>query len=157
MKEIKCLSATGQLGHGIIADSFARGVERKPHVIDADMGSTDIGPYYLGSGNTESAPDMIDRDLELVLVAARRLTVRQASRAHHLASVRYTNGMSTQLEVSDARLIAQQAAADEVQATRDYRLALAQLEHALGRPVPVQVKTLDQIANITQRTEGKQP
>ena len=71
------------------------------------------------------------------LVAARRLTVRQAMRAHHLASVRYTNGMSTQLEVSDARLIAQRAAADEVQATRDYRLALAELEHALGRPVPV--------------------
>lgn len=91
------------------------------------------------------------------LVAARRVTVRQALRAHHLASVRYTNGMSTQLEVSDARLIAQQAAADEVQATRDYRLALAQLEHALGRPVPVQVKTLDQIANINQQTEGKQP
>ena len=90
------------------------------------------------------------------LVAARRLTVRQAMRAHHLASVRYTNGMSTQLEVSDARLIAQRAAADEVQATRDYRLALAELEHALGRPVPVKAKTLDQIANINQ-TEGKQP
>ncbi len=91
------------------------------------------------------------------LVAARRLAVRQASRAHHLASVRYTNGMSTQLEVSDARLIAQRAAADEVQATRDYRLALAQLEHALGRPVPVQIKSLEQIANINHQIEGKQP
>jgi hypothetical protein len=75
MKEIKCLSATGQLGHGIIAESFERGVDRKPHVIGADMGSTDIGPYYLGSGNTESSSDMIDRDLELVLVAARKLKV----------------------------------------------------------------------------------
>src|SRR4051794_24293125 len=69
MRELKCLSATGQLGHGIIADAFRRGVARKPDVIGADMGSTDIGPYYLGSGNTESSVDMIDRDLELVLVA----------------------------------------------------------------------------------------
>lgn len=75
MRELKCLSATGQLGHGIIADSFRRGVARTPHVIGADMGSTDIGPYYLGSGNTESSPDMIDRDLELVLVAGRDLGV----------------------------------------------------------------------------------
>lgn len=75
MKTIKCLSATGQLGHGIIAESFARGIEREPDVIGADMGSTDIGPYYLGSGNTESSSDMIDRDLELVLRAARELDV----------------------------------------------------------------------------------
>lgn len=75
MRELKCLSATGQLGHGIIADSFHRGVARSPHVIGADMGSTDIGPYYLGSGNTESSSDMIDRDLELVLVAGRELKV----------------------------------------------------------------------------------
>jgi len=73
--ELKCLSATGQLGHGIIADAFRRGVARRPHVIGADMGSTDIGPYYLGSGNTESSRDMIDRDLELVLTAGRELGV----------------------------------------------------------------------------------
>lgn len=75
MRELKCLSATGQLGHGIIADAFRRGVERSPHVIGADMGSTDIGPFYLGSGNTESSMDMIDRDLELVLVAGRKLGI----------------------------------------------------------------------------------
>lgn len=76
------------------------------------------------------------------LVAARRVTVRQAQRAQHLATVRYANGMSTQLEVTDARLLAQQAETNEVRATRDYLYALAQLEHAVGRPLPVQVKTL---------------
>jgi len=75
VREIKCLSATGQLGHGIIADAFHRGVARMPDVIGADMGSTDIGPYYLGAGQTESSRDMIDRDLELVLVAGRKLGV----------------------------------------------------------------------------------
>ncbi len=73
------------------------------------------------------------------LLAARHETVQQAKQAQHLAGVRYANGMATPLEVSDARVLAQQAAVNEVQATRDYLLALAQLERALGRPVPVQV------------------
>src|SRR5438128_5594994 len=43
------------------------------------------------------------------LLAARRETVRQALRAQYLAGVRYTNGMATQLDVSDARVAAQQS------------------------------------------------
>ncbi|MGE5667715.1 MAG: TolC family protein, partial [Betaproteobacteria bacterium] len=38
------------------------------------------------------------------LLVARRETVRQADRALHIAGVRYTNGIATQLEVSDARV-----------------------------------------------------
>jgi outer membrane protein len=72
------------------------------------------------------------------LLVARRETVGQAQRAHYLAGVRYTNGIATQLEVSDARLAAQQAEVNEVQATRDYLVALAHLERALGHTVPVQ-------------------
>jgi outer membrane protein len=75
------------------------------------------------------------------LLAARRGTVRQAQRAQHLAGVRYANGMATQLEVADARVLAQQAEVNQVQATRDYLLALAQLERALGRPAPVRYST----------------
>lgn len=82
------------------------------------------------------------------LLAARRGTVRQARRAQHLASVRYANGMATQLEVTDARLLAQQAEVNEVQATRDYLLALAQLERALGRPVPVVRRPREQVAQL---------
>ena len=71
------------------------------------------------------------------LVAARHETVGQAARAQHLASVRYANGIATALEVSDARLALQQASVNETQATRDYLLAIAALERALGHPVPV--------------------
>lgn len=71
------------------------------------------------------------------LVGARRQTVAWAARAHHLASVRYTNGIATALEVSDARLAMQQAQVNEAQATRDYLLSVAALERALGRPVPM--------------------
>jgi len=72
------------------------------------------------------------------LVAARRQTVTQASRAQQLAAVRFANGISPSIEVSDARLALQQARVNEAQATRDYLLAIAGLERALGRPVPLQ-------------------
>ncbi|HTT67141.1 MAG TPA: TolC family protein [Gemmatimonadales bacterium] len=72
------------------------------------------------------------------LVVARHVTVGQAERAQHLASVRYANGIATALEVSDARLALEQASVNEAQATRDYLLAIAALERALGHPVPTQ-------------------
>ena len=75
MSELRCLSATGQLGHGILRAAFARGVANRPDYIGADMGSTDIGPYYLGAGETESEHGVIRRDLELVLLAGRRLDI----------------------------------------------------------------------------------
>lgn len=74
----------------------------------------------------------------LALVAARHETVGQAERAQHLATVRYSNGIATALEVSDARLALEQASVNEAQATRDYLLAIAALERAVGHPVPLQ-------------------
>ncbi|HEX9705202.1 MAG TPA: TolC family protein [Gemmatimonadales bacterium] len=81
-----------------------------------------------------------------VLMGARRETVRQAERAHHLAGVRYANGLTTQLEVSDARVLRQQAEVNEIEAMRDYLLSLAALERALGRPVSVERRPLDAAA-----------
>ena len=71
------------------------------------------------------------------LVGARRQTVAQATRAYHLADVRYTNGIASSIEVSDARLALQQSRVNEAQSTRDYLVARAGLERALGRPVPL--------------------
>ncbi len=89
------------------------------------------------------------------LLVARRETVRQAQRAQYLAGVRYTNGMATQLEVSDARVAQQQAEVNEVQATRDYFVALAQLERALGRPVPVVQRPIEQVAQALNVKEAQ--
>jgi outer membrane protein len=79
------------------------------------------------------------------LLVARRETVVQAKRAQYLAGVRYRNGLATQLDASDARVAQEQAAVNEVQATRDYLVALAQLERALGRPVPVVSQPIEQL------------
>jgi len=90
------------------------------------------------------------------LLLARRETVEQASQAQHIAQVRYSNGLSTQLEVSDARLLLQQAEVNEAQAMRDYLMSVAQLEQALGRPVKVEQRPLEQLRR-TIRSEDPNP
>jgi outer membrane protein TolC len=90
------------------------------------------------------------------LLLARGETVQQAAQAQHIAQVRYTNGLSTQLEVSDARLLLQQAQVNEAQAMRDYLMSIAQLEQALGRPVRVEQRPLEQIRR-TIRSEEPNP
>lgn len=74
-ERLRVLSASGQLGFGIVQESLARGLLRRPHFIGCDMGSIDPGPYYLGSGQMAAPKDMVFRDLELVLLAARQLDV----------------------------------------------------------------------------------
>ncbi len=65
------------------------------------------------------------------LVAARAAwtatsgTVQQATRAYEIAEVRFQAGLSTQLELSDARLLSQQAEANRAQAARDLQVARA--------------------------------
>jgi outer membrane protein TolC len=90
------------------------------------------------------ARDDIERTRTTLL--ARRETVRQAQRAWELAGVRFKNGMSTQVEVSDARLQLQTSEVNEVQAMRDYLVAIAQLERAVGHPVPVERRSLAEIS-----------
>jgi outer membrane protein len=54
-------------------------------------------------------------------------TVEQATRAYQIADVRYQAGVSTQLELSDSRLLLQQAEANRAQAARDVQLARARV------------------------------
>lgn len=54
-------------------------------------------------------------------------TVQQAQRAYEIAEVRYQAGVSTQLELTDARLLLQQAQATRAQAARDVQVARARV------------------------------
>ncbi len=74
-RPLRLLGASGQLGYGIPSPAFNAGLERKPDLIGCDMGSIDIGPYYLGSGNMATARESTKRDLRKVLTAARRLDI----------------------------------------------------------------------------------
>lgn len=50
-------------------------------------------------------------------------TVAQAQRAYDIAALRYREGLSSQLELSDARLLLEQARGNRAQAARDLRVA----------------------------------
>lgn len=74
-EELRLISASGILGYGFPEASLARGMERKPDVIGCDAGSTDAGPYYLGSGTAFVSRASCKRDTELLLKAARKANV----------------------------------------------------------------------------------
>src|SRR5215831_17059055 len=70
------LSPTGHLGFTPIErGSFEIGVDQRPDAIVADSGSSDIGPQPLGADEHCSPEAWQRHDLELMLLAARRLGV----------------------------------------------------------------------------------
>jgi len=62
-------------------------------------------------------------------------TTEQAVKAYSIAEVRYREGLSTQLELSDSRLLLEQATANRAQAMRD--LQVARIRLALLKDLPI--------------------
>lgn len=81
----------------------------------------------------EELAELDTRSALAELIAARATweatagTVQQANRAFELAGIRYDAGVSTQLELSDARVLLQQAEANRAQAARDLQVARARV------------------------------
>ena len=80
---------------------------------------------------------------------ARRENASEAQEAFRLASLRFSRGLSTQLEVSDAQVALLTAEGGEARATYDLYLASAELARALGRPIPMPVTS-----RATRRSEN---
>jgi outer membrane protein len=70
-------------------------------------------------------------------IEARRATSVMAQRALELAELRFRSGLATQLDISNARLLLQQARVHEAQALYGYVNALARLERVSGGEVPL--------------------
>ena len=104
MNEIRIVSATGILGSGFREETLKRAMALSPHFIGADSGSTDPGPYYLGSGETLFSDAAYKRDLRLILLAAR------AAKIPAIIGSACTSGSDVQLErlVGIAREIARE-------------------------------------------------
>ena len=69
--------------------------------------------------------------------SARRQNSAEAEEAFRLATLRFSRGLSTQLEVSDAQVALLTAQSTEARATYDLVLASTDLARALGRPIPI--------------------
>ena len=95
MEEIRIVAVNGMLGYGYEAASLAAGLAERPHLVGVDAGSSDPGPYYLGTGTSLVKEAQIRRDLRMALAGARRagapLVIGSAGMgggAPHLALVR---------------------------------------------------------------------
>lgn len=61
------MAATGNLSTGFREESLVRAVDQGAHFVGCDAGSTDSGPYYLGSGNPRGPRQAVKRNLALIL------------------------------------------------------------------------------------------
>jgi outer membrane protein len=72
--------------------------------------------------------------------AASRGTAQQAARAYSIDEIRYREGISTQTDLNQSRLLLQQATANQAQSARD--LAVARARVALLRDLPLNTQSL---------------
>jgi outer membrane protein len=68
---------------------------------------------------------------------AQQQNVAEATEAYQLASLRYSRGMATQLEVSDAQLALTTAQTNQARALYDVYIATVALAQTQGRPLPL--------------------
>src|SRR5688572_6683155 len=62
---------TGALGAGFPIELLRDGVAMGATAIAVDAGSTDSGPYYLGTGSAKPSAPAIEQDLRYMLVVGR--------------------------------------------------------------------------------------
>jgi outer membrane protein TolC len=84
----------------------------------------------------EVARTRANLDAAIALSANRRQNTLEADEAFRLAKLRFTRGLSTQLEVSTSQVALMTAETNEAHAFYDLYAATADLARAVGRPIP---------------------
>jgi outer membrane protein TolC len=88
--------------------------------------------------------------------AASRGTAQQAQRAYSIDQIRYREGISTQTDLTQSRLLLEQATANQAQSARD--LAVARARVALLRDLPLNTQALGSAAaRATPAQQQPQP
>jgi outer membrane protein TolC len=81
-------------------------------------------------------------------------TAEQAARAYSIAEVRYKEGISTQIELNDSRILLEQAVANRALAARNLQVASVKL--ALLPDLPLQTGTTSQAATTAAQQQSQQ-
>ncbi|MGH9423185.1 MAG: TolC family protein, partial [Thermoanaerobaculia bacterium] len=81
-------------------------------------------------------------------------TAEQAARAYSIAEVRYKEGISTQIELNDSRILLEQAVANRALAARNLQVASVKL--ALLPNLPLQTGTTPQAATTAAQQQSQQ-
>lgn len=122
------------------------------------------GDELVAQGNLDQTVAQLDQTRELAALDARVAlsaleqaqatwqasagTAQQASRAYSIDQIRYREGISTQTDLSQSRLLLEQALANRAQAARD--LAVARVKLALLKDLPLQAGTANAQSQQTQ-------
>ena len=85
---------------------------------------------------------------------ASRGTAEQASRAYSIAEVRYKEGISTQIELNDSRILLEQAVANRALAARNLQVASVKL--ALLPDLPLQTGTTSPATTTAAQQQSQQ-
>jgi len=67
---LRIVSLSGILGYGYTEEGLREALKKRVDIIGSDGGSSDPGPYYLGSGKSFTERNAVKRDLELALPEA---------------------------------------------------------------------------------------
>ena len=144
MNQIRAIAATGMLGSGFPEASFAAALAERPDFIACDCGSTDPGPYLLGSGKPYQSRIACKRDLRVMMRGAVSLGIPVI-----LGSA---GGAGTDQQVDWMRDIIREIAAEE---QLHFRLALVRAEQDHGylkqRLAEGRIQALDPAPQLTDQ------
>lgn len=108
--------------------------------IESAQAQARIAELQLGQAREAAAVEIARarRQLERAgaAFAAQQQTVSEAEETYRLAALRFSRGLGTQLEASDAQLLRLTAQTNSARAAVDLYLAAAELARAEGRPIP---------------------
>ncbi|HUA77787.1 MAG TPA: acyclic terpene utilization AtuA family protein, partial [Acetobacteraceae bacterium] len=151
-RPLRVLAASGQLGYGVPEAALNAGIARAPHFIGCDMGSIDVGPYYLGAGKLATTEAITRRDLRLVLKAALGLgvplligTAGTAGGAPHLAR---TRALIHEIAVEEGLRFRMATIHADMPRALLREMAAAGRTRPLGRIPALDATTIDKAAHI---------
>jgi hypothetical protein len=140
------------LGAGFDPATITRGLSLGADVITVDGGSTDSGPYYLGTGQAKTADDAIRADLRMLLsavaVAGIPLIVGSCGTSGTDSGVRLVAGIVAEICAADgldlkvARIYSEQTAGGLLPRLRDGRI------RPLPPSGPLDAATLERCTHI---------
>ena len=146
------LVPSGMLGAGFDPATIIRGLSLGADVIAVDGGSTDSGPYYLGTGEAKTADRAVRRDLRLLLKAASEagipLIVGSCGTGGTDAGVWWVAAIVHEICAEDgldlkvAKIYSEQRAAELLPRLRDNRI------HPLAPSGPLDAATLQRCSHI---------
>jgi hypothetical protein len=146
------LVPTGMLGAGFDPETITRGLSLGADVIAVDGGSTDSGPYYLGTGQAKTADDAVRRDLRILLAAVAEaripLVVGSCGTSGTDSGVRWVAGIVDELraeaglDLKVATIYSEQRADDLSRLLHDGRI------HPLAPSGPLDAATLERCTHI---------